>query len=385
MPSSEKPVNWDNLAKSIANGEAVLVLGPDAIPFHRAQSFDNGANGQPYSSFSELSRKAILAANDIGIAYYYPRDNLFLFKDKVDKRNAQKLVRECAQDRLWIPDQELLQQIAAIPFCLMININPDEHIYESLIHFRVDAQFDYFTIKDKTQPSALKTPVILDKPTNNNPILYNLCGDVCEKLDSQILDYNDLFELFQQMLSNGIPDSIRLKLKEADRFVFLGLHIEKWYFQLLIHYLNQLDHDYFNHPTRNFSILSDLSEDNKEFILKQFNLEFITPSQAAFGELFKACERQGILRKLDSPLSSISTRLMVNIKQDNFDRVFKLLEEYGNINYLKETLQLQARYADWKKKEQQKTVEQQLLNVEINKIREALITLAIQISDEKKA
>ncbi|MBL7792840.1 MAG: hypothetical protein JNK77_10980, partial [Saprospiraceae bacterium] len=95
---------WNTLAQSIADGEAVLVLGPDAIPLYPAQ----GEAPTAEMTFSRLSRQRVLDNLDGQINYYYERDNLFQFNSAAAKQQAMKEVRNAARDTAWLPDSELL-------------------------------------------------------------------------------------------------------------------------------------------------------------------------------------------------------------------------------------------------------------------------------------
>ena len=190
-------ISWDELAQSIADGEAVLLLGPDAIPLYSVQ-------GQPSddvdatTSFSKLSRNRILQTlNDKELNHFYERDNLFQFSSAPAKQKAMKEVRNVLREQSWLPDSDLLRQIVAIPFPVVVNINPDKYVYEAFLKYYREPQFDYFTSKDKPNPPVLDFPDGMNKP-----LVYNLCGSVLDKLDSVILDYFDLFELLKNILAD---------------------------------------------------------------------------------------------------------------------------------------------------------------------------------------
>jgi hypothetical protein len=207
-----------------------------------------------------------------------------------------------------------------------------------------------------------------------------MCGSV-EKLDSQILDYNDLFDLLRNMLGDlGVPQILRAKLQEADRFVLLGLQLERWYLQLLLHYLNKLDSTPFDNPTRNFSILNEMEGDTREFVLRQFNLECIAPSRSAFDELYAACAQRGILRTLADPLSTGGTEVRIRVEKNDFDGAFALLEKHTGILDANELSLLKSRYNDWRHKSDLGIAQLSELEVEINRIRYTLLTYAAQIA-----
>jgi hypothetical protein len=119
--------DWDELAQSVADGEAVLVLGPDAIPLYRIGSASENAHDEPAeATFSQLAQRRICAALGTGVTYFYKRDNLFLFLDPDAKNQAQKVVKRCANDGQWLPDAELLRQIAAMKFPVILSLGIDE-------------------------------------------------------------------------------------------------------------------------------------------------------------------------------------------------------------------------------------------------------------------
>jgi hypothetical protein len=80
MPAHNQ--HWAELAQSIADGEAVLVLGPDAIPLYRlGPTPENDPDEAAEATFNQLSRRRIRRALGEGVTYFYERDNLFLFRD----------------------------------------------------------------------------------------------------------------------------------------------------------------------------------------------------------------------------------------------------------------------------------------------------------------
>lgn len=372
-------INWDNLADSIADGEAVLVLGPDAIPLYRIHT-DKDAAQPSEQTFSQLTRSKILQAPGIEINFYYERDGLFLFKGQKDKNDARKIIRETARDTCWLPDEELLRQITAIPFPVILNLSPEEIVYQSFIRHFKEPQFDFCTPynKDSIKP--------LTAPSHHNPLIYNLCGNVLEKLDSPILDYFDLFQLFTKLLGNDeqIPQDLKHKLRDADKYILLGFQLDRWYFQLFVHYLNWLDKSAYTNINQNYPILSELNGDCREFVLNQFNITHIAPSRTDFDELYAACARKQILRPLHNPYSPVETQVRALTVQNKFEAAFHLLERYfGGEEQPLDLLMLRGRYAAWQQDKQHKTADDRDLAAEINKIRYTLLTFAGQLGAKK--
>ncbi|MBL7807029.1 MAG: hypothetical protein JNN28_04405 [Saprospiraceae bacterium] len=369
---SNAGINWDGLVQSIQDGEAVLVLGPDAIPFYSAVSTTD------YEEMTFAQRVQLQVINSLGddISYHYKRDNLFQFKSPSAKQSALKEVRSVARSTDWHPDKELLRQLVSMPFPVILNISPDKTIYDAFIAYYKEPQFDYFTTKDKPNPTKLTYPDGL-----NQPIIYNLCGSVLDKLDSVVLDYNDLLDLIKNLLmDNGVPQQLIRKLQEADRFILLGFELERWYFQLLLHYLNKLESSYFNNPNLNFPILANVSEDTKEFVMNQFNIKHIATSRYEFELLYKACEARGILRDINEGGSPTESTARAYLGAGRFEELFTLLEGLISNPDLKiELAHLKGRYYSCIEKKRNEEVSDTDYSQEINRIKYSLITFSSQI------
>lgn len=364
MPETNK---WSELAQSIADGEAILVLGPEAIPFY---------NGETEASFSQLTRRDILANLNGGVNHYYERDNLFQFRDAGAKQQAMKCIREVARSTEWLPDNELLRQIVALPFPVVINLNPDKHIFNAFAEYWRAPQFDYFTTKDKPEHPNISYPTAYD-----NPLLYNLAGSVLDKRDSVVLDYHDLFGLLRNLLSNiGIAEPLGRKLQEADRFILLGFELERWYFQLFLHYINRLDNNPFNNFNQNFPILCKISEDSREFMVRQFNIQHLSLSREDFNAIYVACEQAGILRQLSGPSTSEANGVRTLVIQNKFEEAFEALEKHVSQEFIRFDLpMLRSRYIQYLQDKNRQLKDDKELSLELNKLRYALLTFANQI------
>jgi len=369
------PLPLQALAQSIADGEAVLILGPDAIPLYHAGKNDADP-ARRESNFSLLSRQAIQTAPDIGIQFFYERDHLFLFRDEMSKKAARKAVRDVARSEHWLPDEELLRQIVAMPFHLVLSLSPDTFVRDAFTRHFQTPQFGFCSPYHKSAGEPIK------EPDRSNPLVFNLCGNVLEKLDSPVLDYFDLFQLFIKLLGNSdeIPTWLGRKLREADTYILLGFQLDRWYFQLFLHYLNWLDNNAYTNTNQNFPFLSQISEDAREFVLSQFNIRQVAPNRADFDALYHACREKGILRTLHDPLSPAATQIRLLVTQGKLEEAFAVLEQH--LSEAERTLdlpQLQARYHQWKRHQQEKTADTRDLEVEINKIRYTLLTYTSQL------
>jgi hypothetical protein len=380
MSDSKQLTDWDQLAQSIQDEEAILVLGPDAIPFYQAHQVegepqDSTVSNSAESTFSKLSRQRVLELPKGQIQHYYQRDNLFQFRDATAKQAAMKCIREAARDRAWLPDSELLRQIVQMPFAVVLSLNPDKYLYEAFLQYWREPQFDYFTTKSK--------PVIpnVQFPTSTKPLLYNLCGSVQDKLDSVVLDYYDLFEFLKSLLQDhNIPEDLGNKLRAADRYILLGFDLERWYFQLFLHYINKLDNNPFNNFKQSFPILSHVGEASTDFVMRQFNIQHISASRSEFELLFEACRDKGILREIHDAASPVETQIRLLIVQGKFDEAFVLLAKHASeAERQLDIPHLQGRYNDLMNREQSGILSAAEASIERNRIRYALLTFANQL------
>ncbi len=371
MSDPQTALDLKSLAQSIVDGEAILVLGPEAIPLYRNRSSDS--DDEPTeTTFGQMAKGRIQHSADIQIAYHYERDNLFMFRDKNSKREAQKAVKRCAADKNWLPDAELMRQIAAIKFPVVLSLSPDGYVREAFSQYSVPYQFDYFTAKDKTADIKLDTP----KP--DFPILYNLCGYALEDdYDSVILDYHDLFEVLKSLLGDlNVPDMLRGKLKKANRFVLLGFRLDRWYLQLLLHYINKIEGE-FDNSNHNFAMLAEVNDDAREFVIEQFQMKCIAPSRADFDALFEACKAAGALRNLPDPLSGSAAQIRLLVERNDLSAALDLLEtNAGNPDDLTAATMLKSQYNAWQQAHAAQIEDPKDLQLLLNQIRYRILTFA---------
>ncbi|MCB9333057.1 MAG: SIR2 family protein [Lewinellaceae bacterium] len=260
--------NWDDILDDIADQRAVLLLGHNFLP---------GAQEQLHAALLEkLGDK---------LQHFYSRDGLFLFRDSDAKTTAQQLAARFFRNNA--PDDAMLKKIAEMPFRLMISANPDKFLPDAFAKYKLRLQFDYFSSNNKEEEHNV------GRPTEENPLLYNLCGSV-EDQESLILDYDDLFKMLKTLLADlKIPNEIRLPLMKTTTYIFVGFHFERWYTQLFLRYLNMNDNQFSNN-SRNYVLNTTFRDtDMERFFLQQFNiLRYIGADWTFFEELHRRFEEK---------------------------------------------------------------------------------------------
>ena len=370
-------MNWTDIARSIPKGRTILVLGPDAIPFFPSgKEISEDLPEEP--SFSQIYRMNIREKLNGKITHYYQRDNLFLFASPDAKREAMESIEDTIFFNEWLPDSELIRKIVAIPFPVILNFNPDKYVYEAFVKLFREPQFDYFTTRHKSGSHGVN----FDPDGHQHPLVYNVCGSVMDALDSVILDHYDLFSLLKAMLNDtGVPEKLTAKLESANRFILLGFDLERWYFQVFLHYLNRLGNKEFNNSNNNYPILSNLSDDTREFVMQQFKIEHFASSREDFESLYNACvelggAEKGFLRKINDSNLPLADQIRLLVTQGKMEEAFNLIEQHCEEGELKNVQLplLRSRYSEWLDNQRGKLHTEEQLHTDLNKIRYSIFT-----------
>ncbi len=368
MVYQQSKPNWSGIADDIEDGAAVLLLGPDVMLLHNTAP--NPAEGEPMEILQrDLYQQRIQQNTEI--AYnFYTREQFFLFKDSNSKKKAKRSVCALTRDAQWRPDPVLLERIAAMQFPIVISVNPDIHLRATFERYGIPHQYDYYSGQEN------KPERIFEEPTAANPILYNLFGST-EDANSLVLDYHDLFQLIKNLLKETqFPQKLKFALKNATTYIFLGFQFDRWYAQMVLHYLNMLDNE-FDNSSSNYSMFSEVAEDETlKFVVQQFNVKHIGADRADFDALFEECRHRNLLRKLPNPYSERATAIRLKAAADDLTGALALLAQYAESN---EVTMLQGRMSHWKQELTQNALAPDELNRQRNQLRYAILELAAQL------
>lgn len=354
-PAAFTEDNWDDLLKEIEEQSAVLLLGHDVFP---------GALEDLHTQLQEKLGNKLL--------HFHARDGLFLFADNDAKTAAQK---EAARFfKRAKPDEAILRKIVEMPFRMMISANPDKALPEAFATYRQRLQFDYFSSNYKEREYTVT------RPSDDNPLLYNLCGSV-EDQESLVLDYDDLFKMLKTLLSDlKIPNEIRLPLLKTTTYVFVGFHFERWYTQLFLRYLNMNDNQFSNN-SRNYVLQTTFrDEEMQRFFLRQFNVKFIGADMAFFEELHRRFREKypDKIRKIIETLSPTATAIVQLVEKDDLNAAIAMLKIFAAQLAADEQEILTLTEANWNEYRANKedgTVSQENLQLQKSKIRKNILEL----------
>lgn len=343
-------LDWDTILDYIENEQAALLIGPEVMQF----------DGKPMNI---VWRKSVSDAFKAKIAYEYEQDGLFLFSNKIAKNNAANHVRKFLNERA--PDETVFKNIVQIKFPLVVSINPDTYLSDVAYKYGVRHRFSHFKSRSKAVEDV-------EEPQKDLPLFYNLCGTVNDD-ESIILDYEDLFRLISSSVSApGLPPKLQTALGKVRIFFFVGFQFEKWYTQLLLRLLcGQEESEKYAANQRH------VDSDVKDFLMHQFQIEFLDKNQSFLEHLHGRCAARGLLRPLSDPASSDGVRL-VRLIQSSRD-LYAPLEELRNLleksPKLDDAILLNTRYNNLMEEKKKGVVDSRDYFTEYNRIIDGILNL----------
>jgi len=131
------------------------------------------------------------------------------------------------------PQNQVLADLAAMPFELVVNTTPGGHMEEA---FRESGMKQpesdwYYAGGDEKK--------LVHEGTPQEPLVFHLYGCV-EELYSLVLSENDLLDFLVKVISGEpqLPDNISSAFTDRKNcFLFLGFGLRRWYLRILLHVL----------------------------------------------------------------------------------------------------------------------------------------------------
>lgn len=295
--------DWLDIIEDIGDQKAVLLIGPeilniDGIPLH------------------QRLRDALYQRNEEDIAYYYERDGLYLFKSPEGKVRVARQVKRFYRD--ITPNDAVLLRLAQIPFHLIISLNPDTFVSEAFYKYGIKHRFHYFQHRQLDNENDE-----IEKPTKALPLIYNMFGSK-DQDDSLVLDYDDVYKLLQSALGTAsLPPKMLRSFREASTYVFLGFQFDKWYSQLLLKFLSDT-----GRREKLISINNPMEDtDTHQFIIRQFQIQFMGDQFDFFGELHRRCAEAKILRPIaEQDTCPAAVDIRKRVAMGDIDNALELLQ-----------------------------------------------------------
>lgn len=370
LTKSHTTFDWEVVLDALEDQKCVLFLGP--------QAYSAPGGGVIETALAEaLNAKH---PENAFIRNYYEDDGFLLFREPRFRRRVVRQIRQF-YEQPFPESQELLKQVASIPFHLVFLMTPDNLLLNAYRKLAYPFHHDFYFRNQPAQDYVF--------PNKQRPLIYNMLGSIDED-ESLVLTHNDLFDYLQSIFSNNsMSKELKTELADAHNYLFLGLPFEKWYMQLLLRVLS-LHTDKLKSLER-FASRPEHTV-NQHIFEEQFNIEFVPNQSKDFiGELYQLCGKRGLLKATPEPGVTDSTgQTLTKVQQliakaetsKAMEELQKLLEQFrpASEGTLKELLLLMSSFKSLEK-QTQLGMEKPEAGKEKNRIIYALLNLL----DEAKA
>lgn len=271
-------LDWDDILETLEDEKCVLFLGSGAYEAPGGGDFEQALCDWLDSANPEHPHIQVHNA-----------DGFFLFKKNRYKRKVIRSIRDFYNQPF--PETEtLFSRLARTPFSMIFSLTPDNILARTFDVMGLDYQPDFYFRNRKASEQ-------FERPTKNKPLIYNLLGNI-EEPESLVLTHSDFFDYLQSVFNaKSMNTLLKDELENMDRYIFLGLPYEKWYFQLLLRVLSL-----HSEKLREIERLAMKEFENPllhQIYTNEFKIEFLPSSSEAFlSELYKKCKEEGLLKAL---------------------------------------------------------------------------------------
>ncbi len=360
-------IDWEDVLDTLKAQKCILFLG-------------SGAYQAPGGGNIEQALINWLDANNPNHQYIhlYNPDGFFLFRKNKYKRKIIARTKDF-YNQTFPETSEKFSQLAQIPFTILLSLTPDNILTRTFDTCGFEYHSDFYFRNRKVSEN-------FEKPSKQKPLIYNLLGNI-EEPESLILTHSDFFDHLGSIFHFPMNEDLKQELESAERYIFLGLPYEKWYFQLLLRWLS-IESDKLKEIER--LAIREFEEPHLHKLYKtEFKIEFIpTDIDGFIDKLYEKCGEAGILKPSPDP-----DPLEKSYNQISPDRIKELIAEANTkdaMAYLKamlkgkgpnskkklnELIVLRNRFNLLRQRELRNTIHAQDLLVENNQIVEQLLSL----------
>jgi TIR domain/SIR2-like domain len=268
--------HWYSLVSSVSAGTCTLMLGPNAV----TGTLDG--EGLPvHVALATYMKQRLLADPDDPY-----RARIEALDPEKPSSVAQVVLRRCdpAQVKRWVEnfdevfeaDRQVFEDLAALPFGLVVNTSPVPFVYDLFHQVNAGASSFFY---DRTG----RQPGLLPEPSHDAPVVYQLYGSL-ENPRSMILSDSDRLDFIVKVArgSPALPLNLTSALKDPDRsFLFLGFDLNDWHLRVLLHILA-------DNTQRNYTSFaaeldaSPLDAETRDFYRSSHKLHFFSGDLATF-------------------------------------------------------------------------------------------------------
>jgi hypothetical protein len=293
-------VKWRKLMQALRHDGCVLFIGPEI-------SVDDQGRSLHRSFYKELTEDFDDIEYIENEGFFTPDADEEILYDVLDYYS--KVFPGKNQS-----GRQLLEQLAQVPFNLIISLCPDDTIQQIYNDYDLD---HIFLAHDGTRQQVDEVEV---------PIIYNILGNAASN-GRYIFTHENFYHYLSKV---SIPAGIKKRIQDATHLLFIGFDFDKWYNRLLLFILD------FEQKKGGGSRMivgnKTIRRDIELFIEKQFNITFVDNAFAPFVQwLAQNAAQEGILRNLNQ-----------TFLQNNFRKLQTISNKISDEDKLEELAAIEA-------------------------------------------
>ncbi len=279
-------VDWEDILETLKAQKCVLFIGSGAYKAPDGGDIDTALTA--WLDKINLEKKYI---------HLHSPDGFILLRKEQHKRKVVRGLKRFYNQSFPETEQEF-KKLAQIPFSVIFSLTHDNILTQTFDDYGFKYQYDFYSSNPQTKKTSQFKP-----PTKKRPLIYNLLGTI-DIQDSMVLTHSDFFHYLESMFrGHKINPELIDHIEDAQRFIFLGLPYEKWYFQLLLRIISM--HSDKLSKIERLGLKEFENPELYKLYEKEFKIDFI-PTDISFfiNELHSQCEKNALLKEI--PFSDMS-------------------------------------------------------------------------------
>jgi hypothetical protein len=244
-------IDWDSLLTEIQMGQCIVVVGTELVNLPDNKSL--------FELLIHYLKSVPRVKDQIETNYFFEHEELLLLNSKLARTWIDIEIKKfLAERKEFIEPFRMLSQL---PFSVILSFHWNTALFDSFRRIKRKSEFLYSYKFEQFSP-------VSKYPNAEEPWIYNLLGN-SDKSDV-VLTFDDMFVYLQNILGKDtLPSALKTKLIEARSVLFLGVHFDKWYMQMLLRVL------FPNEGERRvqYTLGSTASKETTAFIARRLKME----------------------------------------------------------------------------------------------------------------
>jgi hypothetical protein len=278
---------FQDILSDIQNESCVLIVGPDLVDYGESSCFETLCDElQRDNQYNQLI--------DLNPQYVFVHEELLQLKPTAKETTVLRYFERFYQRQSQY--DEPLKKIAQIPFHLIVSFLPDTRLKRIFEEQHLRFQYSHYPREENPKP--------VEKPTKETPLIYNILGDFSE--GDVIITFDHLFQYLSGIMGKReLPQLMQEAFKKARTFLFLGVHFERWYVQLILRIITTKD------KKEKYTILKNAGgSEVYTLIARRLELDFIPTEPIEFlNQLYEECGRNKLLK---TPVKVVAAKVFIS-------------------------------------------------------------------------